>query len=197
MHLSDSRRISGRSTESLLSLTVAKASIHLSILITSVRMCIRFYHSAIINTHDVHGGGNTDYFWDLAKSCYTSFNNSKKSNKHFTDLNDLNLLMCKAIDNPSLTPSSSLRTSFMALWEDPKVDDSNKSVSQEIGLLDCVDCASVHGIGSSIAVFDTIRDGALDCTCVYPTPLHSREQMEELVADMKRILIQGSLNFCS
>ncbi|KAK9127821.1 hypothetical protein Syun_016618 [Stephania yunnanensis] len=156
-----------------------------------------FYHSAIINTHDVRGEGNTDYFWDLAKRCYTSFNYSKNSNKHFTDLNDVNLLMCKAIDNPGLTPSSSLRTSFMALWEDPKVvdDDSSKSVSQDIGLLDCIDCASVHGVGSSIAVFDTIRDGALECTCVYPSPLHSREQMEELVMDMKRILIEGSLNF--
>ncbi|KAK9153648.1 hypothetical protein Sjap_001128 [Stephania japonica] len=150
-----------------------------------------FYHSAILNTHDVCGGSTE--FWDLANRCYTSFNNAMNSNKHFTDMDDLNLLMCKAIDNPGLTPSSSLRTSFMAVFEDSVIDNSSESAaSQELGLLDYIGCSSVHGVGPSIAVFDTIRDGALDCACVYPTPLHSREQMEELIQNMKKILIQGS-----
>ncbi|KAK9127815.1 hypothetical protein Syun_016612 [Stephania yunnanensis] len=152
-----------------------------------------FYHSAILNTHDVCGGSAE--FWDLANRCYTSFNNAMNSNKHFTDMDDLNLLMCKAIDNPGLTPSSSLRTSFMAVFEDSVINNfSESAVSQEVGLLDFIGCSSVHGVGPSIAVFDTIRDGALDCACVYPTPLHSREQMEELILNMKTILIQESCN---
>ncbi|KAK9126359.1 hypothetical protein Scep_015205 [Stephania cephalantha] len=152
-----------------------------------------FYHSAILNTHDVCGGSTE--FWDLANRCYASFNNAMNSNKHFTDMEDLNLLMCKAIDNPGLTPSSSLRTSFMAVFEDSVINNfSESAVSQELGLLDCIGCSSVHGVGPSIAVFDTIRDGALDCACVYPTPLHSREQMEELIQNMKTILIQESCN---
>jgi hypothetical protein len=48
-----------------------------------------------------------------------------------------------------------------------------------------------HGVGPSIAIFDTIRDGLLDCVCVYPAPLHSREQMQELVDTMKAVLVDG------
>ncbi|XP_055812309.1 uncharacterized protein LOC129882158 [Solanum dulcamara] len=144
-----------------------------------------FYHSAILNTHDVKGG---DDLWELAKRSYTSFINAKNNNKHFTDMGDLNFLMCRAIDNPGLTPSSSLRTSLISVFEDPVIDTSS-TVHQEIGLEDFIGCASVHGVGPSIAIFDTIRDGQLDCACVYPFPLHTREQMQELIGEMKRILI--------
>ncbi|XP_060201169.1 uncharacterized protein LOC132629814 [Lycium barbarum] len=144
-----------------------------------------FYHSAILNTHDVKGG---DDLWELAKRSYTSFANAKNNNKHFSDMGDLNFLMCKAIDNPGLTPSSSLRTSLISVFEDPVIDTSSK-VHQEIGLEDFSGCASVHGVGPSIAIFDTIRDGQLDCACVYPFPLHTREQMMELIGEMKRILV--------
>lgn len=96
--------------------------------------------------------------------------------------------MCKAIDNPALTPSSSLRTSFMTVFEDTIIDDYN-DIQRELGVDDYIGCSSVHGIGPSIAVFDTIRNGRLDCVCVYPTPLHSREQMLELVDNMKKILV--------
>ncbi|KAB2013360.1 hypothetical protein ES319_D09G151600v1 [Gossypium barbadense] len=149
-----------------------------------------FYHSAILNTHDVTA---LDEVWELANRCYTSFSNAKNNNKHFSDMNDLNFLMCKAIDNPGLTPSSSMRTAFMSVFEDPVIDESNK-LHKEIGLVDYVGCSSVHGIGPTIAIFDTIRDGCLDCTCVYPAPLHSREQMQQLIDSMKRILVDGSIN---
>ncbi|KAM3341443.1 hypothetical protein P3S68_029078 [Capsicum galapagoense] len=144
-----------------------------------------FYHSAILNTHDVKGG---DDLWELAKRCYTSFINAKNNNKHFSDMGDLNFLMCKAIDNPGLTPSSSLRTSLISVFEDPVID-TTSTLHQEIGLEDFIGCASVHGVGPSIAIFDTIRDGQLDCACVYPFPLHTREQMQELIGEMKRILV--------
>lgn len=62
---------------------------------------------------------------------------------------------------------------------------------EETGLEDCIGCASIHGVGPSIAIFDTIRNGELQCTCVYPSPLHSREQMQDLINDMKRILVDG------
>ncbi|KAJ8537628.1 hypothetical protein K7X08_014168 [Anisodus acutangulus] len=144
-----------------------------------------FYHSAILNTHDVKGG---DDLWELAKRSYTSFANSKNNNKHFSDMGDLNFLMCRAIDNPGLTPSSSLRTSLISVFEDPVIGTSS-TVHEEIGLEDFIGCASVHGVGPSIAIFDTIRDGKLDCACVYPFPLHTREQMQEFIGEMKRILV--------
>ncbi|KAI8563000.1 hypothetical protein RHMOL_Rhmol03G0079900 [Rhododendron molle] len=146
-----------------------------------------FYHSAILNTHDING---EEKLWDLANRTYTSFSNAKNNNKHFSDMADINFLMCKAIDNPGLTPSSSLRTSFISVFEDPVIDHSSET-HLELGVRDYIGCASVHGVGPSIALFHTIRDGELDCACVYPSPLHSREQMEELVENMKKILVDA------
>lgn len=128
--------------------------------------------------------------WDMANRCYASFADAKKNNKHFSDMSDLNFLMCKAIENPSLTPSSSLRTALFSVFEDPIIDDSNE-MHQWIGLEDYVLCASVHGVGPSIAVFDTIRNGRLDCAFVYPGPLHSKDQMQELIDHMRRVLVDG------
>ncbi|KAK7268015.1 hypothetical protein RIF29_20697 [Crotalaria pallida] len=145
-----------------------------------------FYHSAIMNTHDVCG----ETLWELAERSYTSFVNAMNCNKHFSDMSDLNYLMCKAIENPGLTPSSSLRTALISVFEDTVIDDSAE-IHKELGLEDYVGCASAHGIGPSLAVFDTIRDGKLDCAFVYPWPLHSREQIQELVNHMKRILVDG------
>ncbi|CAL0317033.1 unnamed protein product [Lupinus luteus] len=147
-----------------------------------------FYHSAIMNTHDVCG----EPLWELAERCYKSFINSMNGNKHYSDMADLNYLMCKAIENPGLTPSSSLRTALISVFEDTVIDDSEQNeMHKELGLEDIVGCASAHGIGPSLAVFDTIRDGKLDCAFVYPTPLHSREQIQEVVDHMKRILVDG------
>ncbi|KAE8098576.1 hypothetical protein FH972_016629 [Carpinus fangiana] len=145
-----------------------------------------FYHSAILNTHVMKGG---EKLWELARKTYMAFANSKKRNKHLADMADLNFLMCKAIENPSLTASSSLRTSFMSVFEDPVIDDHDRPATDQVGLEDYMGCASVHGVGPSIAIFDTIRDGRLDCVCVYPAPLHSREQMQELVDTMKAVLV--------
>ena len=52
-------------------------------------------------------------------------------------------------------------------------------------------CASSHGIGPSIAILDTVRDGRLDYVCVYPSPLHSRGQMQEFIDNMKSVLVEG------
>lgn len=98
--------------------------------------------------------------------------------------------MCKAIDNPGLTPSSSLRTALISVFEDAVFVDSAE-MHGEIGLEDYVGCASAHGVGPSLALFDTIRNGELDCACVYPWPLHSTEQIQGLVDHMKRILVEG------
>lgn len=146
-----------------------------------------FYHSAILNTHDIKGGED---IWELAKRTYTSFANAKNNyNKHFTDMADMNFLMGKAIENPGLTPYSSMRTSFLSVFEDP-ISDQSTNLYHEVGLEDFIGCSSVHGIGPSIAIFDTIRDGELDCACVYPSPLHSRQQMQGLIDEMKRILVE-------
>ncbi|KAK7244880.1 hypothetical protein RIF29_39709 [Crotalaria pallida] len=150
-----------------------------------------FYHSAILNSHLIKGGEN---LWELAKKTYGAFANSKNTNKQFSDMADMNFLMCKAIDNPALTSSSSLRTAMMTVFEDTVVDDCG-DIQREVGVEDYMGCASVHGVGPSIAIFDTIRDGRLDCICVYPAPLHSREQMQELINKMKVILIEGGKTY--
>ncbi|KAI3812212.1 hypothetical protein L1987_16919 [Smallanthus sonchifolius] len=146
-----------------------------------------FYHSAISTSQEVKG---EETLWDLATKIYMTFENSKNNNKHFSDMADLNFLMSKAIENPSLTPSSSLRTSLVSAFEDPIIECSS-DIERDLGLDDYIGCASAHGIGPSIGLFDTIRDGQLDCACVYPAPLHSREQMQELLAKMKVILIES------
>ncbi|XP_042000072.1 uncharacterized protein LOC121749565 [Salvia splendens] len=148
---------------------------------------IGFYHSAILHTHDIKGGED---LWELAKRVHSSFMNSKNKNKHFTDMADLNFLMCKAIENPGLTPSSSLRTSLVSVFEDPVFDPPNK-LKVALGFEDFIGCASVHGVGPSVAAFDTIRDGELDCAFVYPFPLFSREQMNDFVDGIKEILLKG------
>ncbi|CAL0299406.1 unnamed protein product [Lupinus luteus] len=150
-----------------------------------------FYHSAIMNTHDVCG----ETLWELANRCYTSFVNAMNCNKHFSDMSDLNYLMCKALENPGLTSSSSLRTALISVFEDTVIDDSAENeMHKELGLEDYIGCASANGIGPSLAVFDTIRDGKLDCIFVYPSPLHSREQIQDLVDHMKRILVDACNN---
>ncbi|CAI9097702.1 OLC1v1034175C1 [Oldenlandia corymbosa var. corymbosa] len=147
-----------------------------------------FYHGAILNSHTVKGGDN---FWDLATRSYSAFENAKKCNKHFSDMADLNFLLCRAVENPNLTASSSLRTSFISVFEDPVIDNTNQS-QKGVGVDDFLGCASMHGVGPSIAFFDTLRDGRLDCLCVYPSPLHSRAQIEELVQKMKAVMIDAT-----
>lgn len=103
---------------------------------------------------------------------------------------DLNFLMSKAVDNPSLTPKSSLRTALLTVFEDTVIETTTE-MRQDLFLEDYVGCASVHGVGPSIAIFDTVVDGQLDCVFVYPSPLHSREQMQELIANIKISLVDG------
>ncbi|XP_073137839.1 uncharacterized protein [Henckelia pumila] len=146
------------------------------------------YQSAFLDVQTVKGDEN---LWDLAQRIYSNFADHKKCNKHLADLSDINYLMCKAMENPSLTTSSSLRTAFVSVCEDPVLDDS-REWQREIGVEYYMGCSSVHGIGPSVAIFDTIRDGELDCACVYPSPLHSRAQMNELVDQMRRVLIDES-----
>lgn len=148
-----------------------------------------FYHSAILNTHSVRG---VEGLWEVAARCHNAYSNAKRNKKHLTDIGELNFLMCKAIDNPHLTPYSSLRTALISVFEEPVFYESAELLDK-LGVEDYVGCASVHGIGPSIAIFDTIRDGKLDSACVYPSPIHSRKQITELVEHMKKILTEGSI----
>lgn len=141
-----------------------------------------------MNTHSIQGG---EGLWEVAARCHNAYSNAKTNKKHLTDIGELNFLMCKAIDNPHLTPSSSLRTAVISVFEEPVIYESSE-LHSKLGVEDYVGCASVHGVGSSIAIFDTIADGKLDCACVYPSPLHSRKQISELAEHMKQILTEGS-----
>ncbi|KAH6830555.1 hypothetical protein C2S53_010473 [Perilla frutescens var. hirtella] len=146
-----------------------------------------YYQLPILNTHTING---RQKLWDLAEKSYGEFERYKKSNRHFSDMDDLNFLMKKAMENPSLTASSSLRTSLISVFEDPVIDNT-KEMKQEIGVEDYMGCSSAHGVGPSLAIFDTIRNGELDCACVYPAPLHSRDQIIQLVHLIKKILVDG------
>jgi hypothetical protein len=154
-------------------------------------VCVRiigFFYSAITNTHSVHG---EEGLWELSKRCHDSYTSAKNNKKHLTDISDLNFLMCRAIENPQLTLSAALRTALVSVFEEPVVSDMGNLQSQA-GVEDCVCCATVHGIGPSISMFDTIRDGRLECACMHPAPLHSRKQVQEVLDKVTRILLEGS-----
>ena len=106
-------------------------------------------------------------------------------------MSDVNVLMWKLIQHPSLTPSSLLRTSLSVGFEGPMVDDMGE-LKKEIGLEEYMGCSFIHGEGPSLVVFYTIKDRALDCACVYLAPLHSRKQMQKLINCMKSILIDST-----
>ncbi|KAL3699756.1 hypothetical protein R1sor_017778 [Riccia sorocarpa] len=151
---------------------------------------VGFYHSALMNTH--HVNEITD-FWELARRCSSSLDNAMKNRKHFTDMGDLNFLMFQAISHPALTPSSSMRTSQLVLFRDPalvQVED----LAQEMGVEHYVGCSSIHGVGPALAIFDSIRKGALHFTGVYPSPLYSRRQMRSYVNAMLNLLVHSSQN---
>lgn len=82
----------------------------------------------------------------------------------------------------------------MSVFEESEIDNNGGEKHEVVGLKDFIGCASIHGVGPSVAVFDTIRDGKLDCVFVYPAPLHSRQQMQHFVATMKAILIEAAKN---
>ncbi|KAM0854855.1 hypothetical protein ACQ4PT_008534 [Festuca glaucescens] len=149
---------------------------------------VGFFYSAITNTHKIHG---EEGLWELAKRCHDSYTNAKNSNKHLTDTADLNFLMCRAIENPQLTTASALRTALVSVFEEPVTYDLS-DLQSKAGVDDYACIATVHGIGPSVGVFDSIRDGRLDCACMYPSPLHSRKQMQELFDTVKRVLHDGS-----
>ncbi|GLJ54436.1 hypothetical protein SUGI_1169160 [Cryptomeria japonica] len=89
--------------------------------------------------------------------------------------------------------SNALETAVKNRKHFTDIDDMGE-LEKAIGLKDYMGCSSIHGVGPSIAVFDTIRNGALDCACVYPAPLHSKKQMQTLISCMKSILVSVSKN---
>ncbi|CAM0883679.1 unnamed protein product [Alopecurus aequalis] len=149
---------------------------------------VGFFYSAITNTHKIHG---EEGLWELAKRCHDSYTSAKNNKKHLTDIGDLNFLMLRAIENPQLTTAGALRTAIVSVFEEPVTYDL-ADLQSKAGVEDYACCATVHGIGPSVGVFDSIRDGQLDCACMYPSPLHSRKQMQELFDEVKRILREGS-----
>ncbi|CAO2172163.1 unnamed protein product [Urochloa humidicola] len=148
---------------------------------------VGFFYSAITNTHTIHG---EEGLWELAKRCHDSYASAKANKKHLTDISDVNFLMCRAIENPQLTTAGALRTALVSVFEEPVVADVAE-LQSKAGVEDCVCCATVHGIGPSIGVFDSIKDGRLDWACMYPSPLHSRKQIQEIFDKVKHILLHA------
>ncbi|XP_071695250.1 uncharacterized protein [Rutidosis leptorrhynchoides] len=95
-----------------------------------------------------------------------------------------------AIENLSLTPSSSLKTSMVSVFEDPVIEISSDA-EQEFRLDDCMGCALAHGVSIYYTFRYCPRRTVDDCACVYPASLHSREQMQEFIHNMKIKLIEG------
>lgn len=144
-----------------------------------------FYSTGVITSHSIT---KTESFWNIAEKMYATFTKLKKTNKHFTDMGLSNYLMCKVIDNPALTPSSSQRTSFLSIFEETSVIDEDR-LTEETGLEDFVICASGHGAGPSITIIYVVHEGQLKCNISYPSPLHSREQIADIVDKMKNLLV--------
>uniref|UniRef100_A0A3B6ENV5 Phthiocerol/phthiodiolone dimycocerosyl transferase C-terminal domain-containing protein n=2 Tax=Triticum aestivum TaxID=4565 RepID=A0A3B6ENV5_WHEAT len=149
---------------------------------------VGFFYSGVTNTHKVNRKGG---LWALARRCHDAHSNARNNKKHLTDISDLNFVMCRAIENPQLTTASALRTALVSVFDEPATFDV-PDLQSKAGVEDYVCCATVHGIGPSIGVFDSIRDGELDCACMYPSPLHSRKQIQEVLDRVKMILHEGS-----
>uniref|UniRef100_A0A7N0TH80 Condensation domain-containing protein n=1 Tax=Kalanchoe fedtschenkoi TaxID=63787 RepID=A0A7N0TH80_KALFE len=147
-----------------------------------------FYSTGILTPHPV---GKNESLWDLAEKTQKAFTKEKKTNKHLTEIVILNTLFCKAIEHPALTPSSAQRTSLLSVFEDPAIMDGYHSTKELLGLEDFISIAAAHGAGPSITFTDTILDGQLKFTVAYPSPLHSREQLVEIVDKMKNILVDA------
>ncbi|XP_024396690.1 uncharacterized protein [Physcomitrium patens] len=147
---------------------------------------VGFYHSALMLTHHLN---EKVEFWELAKRCSGSLDNAMNNRKHFTDMGDLNYLMYQAISRPNLTPSGSLRTSLLVTFRDSMTDELG-DLATALDIEDFVGCSSVHGVGPSLAIFDTICKGELHCANVFPTPLHSRQQMQAYVDTMMSYLVE-------
>uniref|UniRef100_A0A453FZD0 Uncharacterized protein n=1 Tax=Aegilops tauschii subsp. strangulata TaxID=200361 RepID=A0A453FZD0_AEGTS len=147
-----------------------------------------FFYSAITNTHKING---EEGLWVLARRCHDAYSNAKKNKKHLTDIRDLNFLMCRAIENPRLTTASALRTALVSVFEELATLDVS-DMQSKAGVKDYICCATMHDIGPSIGVFDSIKDGELDWACMHPSPLHSRKQIQEVLDKVKMILHEGS-----
>lgn len=165
-------------------LHLASTASVLSILVTT--FLTGFYHSALMNTYHLN---ETAKFWELARCCSDSLDNAIRNRKHFTDIGDLNYLMYQSMMHPNLTPSNSLRTSLLVVFRDTMLDNLT-DLTDALGVDDYVGCSSIHGIGPSLAVFDTIRNGQLHCANVYPSPLHSHSQMQTFVNTMMDNLVK-------
>lgn len=122
---------------------------------------------------------------------HETFTTTKNTGNHFSGIEFGNYLFCKAIENPGLTPSSAQRTALLSMHEEPVII-SKDYWKEELGLEDLILCCSAHGAGTSITIIDTIQDGQLICTLSYPLPLHSKEQMMEVVGKMKSVLVDAA-----
>lgn len=148
---------------------------------------IGFYHSAIQNLYTVNG---QEDLWELSVKCFSTYLNARNMNKDLQDMADLNFLMVKAIENPGMTHSSSLRTALISVFDEPEVYNLSDLLHHE-GADEYIGCSSTHGVGTSIAIFDTLKDGKLCCTCIFPSPLHSREMVQGIVDEMKELIVDG------
>lgn len=53
--------------------------------------------------------------WEVAEKVYNNFAEDKNCIRHLSDMVDIIVLVCRAIENPGSTPSSALRTSLMSV----------------------------------------------------------------------------------
>jgi hypothetical protein len=136
-----------------------------------------FYHSALMRT--IHTT-EPEPFWELATRCSQDFDSAVKNRKHFTDMGDLNGLMEQAMRFPYLTPSGTMRTSVLSTMFDPVIEDLGEEAAA-VGVKDFLSCSSTHGVGPCLALFPFMRQGSLQFSFVYPSPLFSRSLMQNLV----------------
>lgn len=66
------------------------------------------------------------------------------------------------------------------MTSDPVYEDLGKAAAV-VGVKDYLACSSTHGVGPCLAIFPFMREGALQFSFVYSSPLFSRSKTQKLV----------------
>ncbi|KAL2652586.1 hypothetical protein R1flu_020714 [Riccia fluitans] len=119
-------------------------------------------------------------FWELARIVSAGSQKEVDKGRHFSEIAVMNMLFSQVLQRPSLTMKSSLRTGLMSIFE--KTFDARWKDTQNLQLAGTFGpFASMHGAGPCFCIGDAILEGPdLSLSVVYPTPVYSRDQMEEL-----------------
>ncbi|KAH7306653.1 hypothetical protein KP509_22G023700 [Ceratopteris richardii] len=134
-------------------------------------------------------------FWDLARQVHASIEKDISKSKHFSEMSVLGLLFSQVMKHPNVTPKSSLRTALLNIFAEPPLDTHWKGVD-ELNLVGTLGpFSSMHFAGPCFCVAESLSEGPeLTISLVYPTPVHSRPQMLEMLQSSVNLLLKSCAN---